>query len=74
MVVPIEPEPEFAVRTPTRLFEGPYLPNPIALGGANYDVSPDGQRFLMVMEDTPRRQINVVLNWSQELLERVPVD
>ena len=47
-----------------------------------YDIAPDGQRFLMLAEPrtaletgaaiTP--QINVVLNWHQELLERVPIN
>ena len=37
-------------------------------------VSPDGERFLMVRKAPgERRQINVVLNWHQELLERVPI-
>ena len=46
--------------------------------GRNYDVAPDG-RFLMVTtgdqtgEDATSPQISVVLNWHQELLERVPV-
>jgi hypothetical protein len=38
---------------------------------ANYDVSPDGQRFLMVQkaqpDPTPPREIHVVLSWSEEL-------
>ena len=48
--------------------------------GRFYDIAPDGQRFLMVSSQTSgetgaalRPQINVVLNWHQELLERVPV-
>jgi len=47
-------------------------------GVANYDVSPDGKRFVVVEElrpanDAPRRvALNVVLNWSQELKQRVP--
>ena len=47
--------------------------------GREYDVSPDGQRFLAFAERadvdaaaTPL--INVVLNWTQELLERVPIN
>ena len=46
----------------------------------DYDVHPDGERFLVVVPanrtesgDTGRPQINIVLNWFQELLERVPV-
>jgi hypothetical protein len=42
----------------------------------NYDVSPDGQRFLMLKpveqaEAAPTR-INVVLNWFEELKQKVP--
>ena len=46
----------------------------------DYDMSPDGERLLMVFPaDRPetgepaRPQINVVLNWFEELKERVPV-
>jgi len=45
------------------------------LTGIAYDVSPDGQRFLMVKEIEQARsaaQINVVLNWFEELKRRVP--
>jgi hypothetical protein len=42
-----------------------------------YDVSPDGQRFLMIKlnEQTPSSsvtQIVVVQNWFEELKRRVP--
>jgi hypothetical protein len=42
-----------------------------------YDVSPDGQRFLMIQpieEEAPPTQINVVLNWAEELKRRVPAE
>ena len=42
-----------------------------------YDVSADGQRFLMVKETeqaTAATQINVVLNWFEELKRLVPTD
>ncbi|WP_171039874.1 hypothetical protein, partial [Streptococcus pseudopneumoniae] len=46
----------------------------------DYDMSPDGKRLLMVFPaDRPdsgepaRPQINVVLNWFEELKEMVPV-
>jgi hypothetical protein len=42
---------------------------------ANYDVSPDGQRFLMLKggeEQQAATQIHVVLNWFEELKRRVP--
>ena len=45
--------------------------------GPAFDVSPDGQRFLMVKETEQApslTQINVVLNWFEELKRRVPTD
>ena len=43
---------------------------------ANYDVSPDGQRFLMVKASGQESvaTMNVVLNWFEELKERVPAE
>jgi hypothetical protein len=42
----------------------------------NYDVSPDGQHFLMlkptVSPQAAPTEINVVLNWFKELKEKVP--
>jgi eukaryotic-like serine/threonine-protein kinase len=66
-------QPGFTAGKPRVLFEGPYLPTPVTF--PNYDVSPDGQRFLMLMESeraTSTTQINVVLNWFEELKRRVP--
>jgi serine/threonine-protein kinase len=40
---------------------------------ANYDVSPDGQRFVMVKDDSASGRINLVLNWFEELKRLVPV-
>ena len=60
--------PTFTMGTPTKLFEGEFE--------LEYDVSPDGQRFIMierVKSETVTRQINIVLNWFEELRERVPV-
>ena len=57
------------------LFEGPYEPTPITL--PNYDVSHDGQRLLMLKSsesaEAAPTQINVVLNWFEELKQKVPV-
>jgi hypothetical protein len=38
---------------------------------ANYDVSRDGQRFLMVRNTTESSHLNVVLNWFEELKANV---
>ena len=74
MAVDISNQPSFVAGKPRMLFEGPYLPTPLT--NPNYDVSPDGQRFLMLkpVEQTQEAptQINVVLNWFEELKRRVP--
>ncbi len=66
----------FAVGERTALFDVPYVSGP---AGRSYDVAPDGQRFLVLGNardatgDAVRPEITVVLNWTRELLERVPV-
>ncbi len=75
MAVDIVAQPSLSVGKPRVLFEGQY--EPTLLATANYDVSPDGQRFLMLKasagKDEAPTQINVVLNWFEELKRRVPV-
>ena len=73
MSVEISTQPGFAAGTPRMLFERPYEKAPIPI--SNYDVSPDGQRFLMVKPIDQQQavtQINVVLNWFEELKQKVP--
>jgi serine/threonine-protein kinase len=74
MAVDIATQPGFAAGKPRMLFEGRYELAPIPI--ANYDVSPDGQRFLMLkpseQEQAAPTQINVVLNWFEELKQKVP--
>jgi serine/threonine-protein kinase len=73
MVVETTTQPTFSAGRPRLVFEGQYG---IGLGGgAAYDVTPDGQRFLMVQGfagEGGARQIHVVLNWFEELRRRVP--
>jgi serine/threonine protein kinase len=71
MVVTVETVPEFSVSAPKELFSGRYESNRIS---ANYDITPDGQRFIMIKreEGLEPTQINVVLNWSEELKRLVP--
>jgi Tol biopolymer transport system component len=75
MAVDIATQPGFAAGKPRMLLEGPYLPTPATF--PNYDVSPDGQRFLMLkpteQAQAAQTQINVVLNWFEELKQKVPV-
>jgi Tol biopolymer transport system component len=73
MAVDIATQPSFASGKPRMLFEGQYSPAPGTT--PNYDVSPDGQRFLMIKPSEAGEaptQINVVLNWFEELKQRVP--
>jgi serine/threonine-protein kinase len=74
MVVDISTQTGFAASTPRMLFEGPYEQPPVPLH--NFDVSPDGQHFLMLkaveQEQTAPTQIIVVLNWFEELKRLVP--
>ena len=77
MVVAFETESSFTAGTPEVVVEDQYWRG---AGGRQYDIALDGQRFLFVKEGTGQatagqsgQQINVVLNWFQELTERVPV-
>ena len=75
MAVDITTQPSFSAGKPKVLFAGPYQPSPSPVPNANYDVSPDGQRFLMLKsggQDQAATQINVVLNWFEELKQKVP--
>lgn len=79
MVVPIDTDSTFDHGNPARLFDGGRLLNLLRVDRA-FDISPDGERFLMIREDgmadtaMDSSRINVVLNWRQELLERVPIN
>ncbi len=74
MAVDVAAQASFAAGKPHMLFEGPYAPTPATF--PNYDVSLDGQRFLMLKPVEQARaaptQINVVLNWFEELKQKVP--
>jgi len=65
------------IGNPKVLFEGSYVSTPRPAGLQQYDISPDGQRFLMIKEGDlaeAQGQINVVLNWDEELKRRVPTN
>jgi serine/threonine protein kinase/Tol biopolymer transport system component len=76
MAVDVTTQPTFSAGRPKMVFEGPYAPDPSG-GRPNYDVSRDGQRFLMMksleLQGVSLTQINVVLNWFEELKAKVPV-
>ena len=80
MTASVETEPNLSAGRPRILFEGLSRLPP---GGVDqpvdqrdYDPTPDGQRFLMVKrgEESLPTQINVVLNWAEELKRLVPTE
>jgi serine/threonine-protein kinase len=73
MAVPVTTTPAFSMGKPKVLFEGAFrIDGPFR----GYDVTQDGQRFLMVqaIEQPPERisQMVLVQNWVEELKARVP--
>jgi len=76
MAAEIAAQPYFSAGKPKVLFAGQFQQSPNPTPNANYDVSPDGQRFLMLKSgerDPAPTQINVVLNWFEELKRKVPI-
>ena len=77
MAVTITTEPVLAPGKPTLLFTGPYRSGVDRIGnpGSNYDVTPDG-RFVMIREEESSKatQIQIVLNWFEELDRLVPTE
>ena len=73
--VPVQTTPTFSAGNPTKLFDARYF---AAGNGRTYDVSRDGQKFLMIKDNaggdptSPPTSIVVVLNWLQELRQRLP--
>jgi hypothetical protein len=81
MRVAVQTEPTFKKGTPEELFRGTYVG--FYPGDFPWVIHPDGNRFLMLkrpgtpddesVTEVPRK-INIVLNWDEELKQRVPVD
>jgi dipeptidyl aminopeptidase/acylaminoacyl peptidase len=71
MSVAVSFDAEPVLEEPVLLFEQRY-----AFGTGitipNYDVSADGQQFLMVKEDERQGELNLVLNWTAELERLAP--
>ena len=71
MAVDVATSPDVRLSPPHLLFEGRY-----AFGSgitiANYDVTHDGQRFIMVKDEPGAARLNVVLNWFDELARVAP--
>ena len=75
MAVSVESGSSFRAGAPEMLFQGSY-PNP-NLGPGLYDISLDGQRFLMIKGDedlASPRNLTVVQHWTEELKRLVPTN
>ena len=77
MSIPVETGASFKkAGTPRVLFKGEYMS---LQDRTQYSVTRDGRRFLMIKDASAKpgnaaapTQINVVLNWLEELKKRVP--
>ncbi len=76
MVVPYQTDPSFTAGNAEVLFEEHYYAGGPSAVGRTYDISRDGQRFLMIKESeqdmSAPMSMTVVLNWLEELEARVP--
>ena len=69
VAVPLTTEPEFTVGKAVRLFEHTGITR---VGGQQYDVSADGQRFVVtdsVEEEEATSAVRIVQNWFAEFKE-----
>lgn len=67
MAVPVSADESFKPSLPKEIWNRPYLTRS---GSRNYDVSPDGERFLFVRGGGA--SIHLVQNWSEEVKAKVP--
>ena len=73
MAAGVEANTTFATTKPLLLFSAAYMR--LWQGLPDWDITPDGKRFLMIkVSDTESAptQLNVVLNWFEELRRLVP--
>jgi eukaryotic-like serine/threonine-protein kinase len=71
MAMTIDTSAGVRVERPRRLFSGPYFG---AGHEGEFDIAPDGRRFVMVLSDEAARmgQLTVVQNWLDDLKSRAP--
>ena len=76
MAVGITTVPTLSAGTPHLLFEGSYFASGNGGVRRTHDLSPDGQRFVMIQDEAPSTvtQIHVVPNWTEELKRLVPIE
>jgi Tol biopolymer transport system component len=72
MAVPVETQLAFKAGTPRMWFPGEGY-----VGLGNYDIAADGEHLLMLRQEdtsTSPKELNVILNWSEELKRRAPAE
>jgi serine/threonine protein kinase len=70
--VSIETQPSLKIGVPALLFERPYL---FDSRNTQYDIYPDGNRFLMIKsEESTGNKIYIVVNWFEMLKDQVAND
>ena len=73
MAVELSATPNVVLSPPIVLFEQRYAYG-AGITIANYDVTRDGQRFVMVKDESTAGRVNVVLNWFEELKRLAPAN
>jgi hypothetical protein len=67
----VQTSPDFAAQQPEVMFEG----NFVNVFGIEYALFPDGNHFVMIKADEPQSppaELNVIVNWLEELKRQVP--
>jgi hypothetical protein len=78
MSVPVGGGTPLRIGPPAKVFDGSFVWVRPTYAGRQYDVSTDGQRFLVMKPSGSQDQtdvptsITVVRNWQEELKQRVP--
>ena len=72
MAVAVSTTPDMTLATPRLLFERRYAFS-AGITLANYDVTRDGQRFVMIRDEPGAARLNVVLNFLDDLKRLAPV-
>ena len=77
-VTSVQTTPTFSRGRPEELFtllDKGLLAGPEILVGPLWDITPDGEQFVMVQpnSETAGDRINIVLHWFEELKARVPI-
>ena len=75
MAVGVESEPSFVPGNAEEVFETSDFTSGGATSSLTYDISPDGERFLMIKESgSDSTEFILVQNWFEELKRLVPTD